>query len=73
MSQLSFLDEEIDAAVKGCAERFALCRDRVAQGCGGHHAPGQIFAGLPVSRWICCADCPVRSEVASAIAEDAAE
>ena len=57
-------------------DRFAICRERSAPtlpdgGCGGHHERGPVLAGHPIIRWICCADCPARSEVASAIAEDA--
>lgn len=52
-------------------DRFAECRERTLQGCGGHHEQAEIKAGYPVLRWICCADCPARNEVASAIAEDA--
>lgn len=53
------------------AADFALCRERVAPhgtsvGSGGHHEPGPVIAGYPVMRWICCADCPARHEVASA-------
>jgi hypothetical protein len=67
--QLSLLPPEPAAqAVKG-AERFAVCRARVDAGCDGHHEPGPLFAGIPIMRWICCADCPVRGEVAAARAE----
>jgi hypothetical protein len=38
--------------------RFAECRRRVVEGCGGHHEAGPLLAGLPILRWVCCADCP---------------
>jgi hypothetical protein len=46
---------------------FAVCRERSIGGCGGHHERGPVVAGCPIVRWICCADCPARSQVASAI------
>jgi hypothetical protein len=62
--QLSLLPPEPAAqAVKG-AERFAVCRARVDAGCGGHHEMEKWFGLIPVWRWHCCADCPVRGEVA---------
>lgn len=47
-------------------ERFGLCRQRVAAGCGGHHEHGPLFAGSPIDRWHCCPDCVITDEVASA-------
>ena len=68
--QLSFLPPNpVRPAIKG-SERWAECRRRVALACGGHHSQGALFAGRPVMRWICCADCPVRGEVASATEAD---
>jgi hypothetical protein len=43
--------------------RFAECRRRVAEGCGGHHELGPVVAGFPIVQWICCADCPNRAEM----------
>lgn len=62
--QLSLLPIDPGPVVKG-GERFAECRQGVEGGCGGHHESGPLLAGFPIARWVCCADCPVRSEVAS--------
>lgn len=64
--QLSFLASAPapKPALKG-AEHFSECRARVEADCGGHHEMGPLFAGRPIVRWICCAACPVRGEVAS--------
>lgn len=63
--QLSFLAPDTQPVVKG-AERWAECRARITQGCGGHHARGPVVAGFPLVQWHCCDACPVRAEVASA-------
>lgn len=46
-----------------CAERFDECRRRVAEGCGGCHKQGPEFSGLLIWRWVCCTDCPNRTEL----------
>ncbi len=43
--------------------RFADCHARIAKGCGGHHEEGPLFAGRPITIWICCPSCPHRQEL----------
>lgn len=50
-----------EPAVAG-AERFAECRRRVSDGCGGHHSQGALWHGAFVRVWVCCGDCPNRDE-----------
>jgi hypothetical protein len=59
--RLSFL-APTEPPVKGDA-RFAECRQRVTNGCGGHHELGPEFAGIPITRWLCCDTCPNRGEL----------
>jgi len=61
--QLSFLSPLPAAAPVAAASRFAVCHQRDADGCGGRHAQGPEFAGRPIWRWVCCADCPHRAEL----------
>ena len=61
--QLNLLLDTPDSTIVSGADRFAECRKRVAQRCGGHHEKGPLFAGLHISRWRCCTDCPNKAEL----------
>lgn len=45
--------------------RFAECRIRVADGCGGHHEAGPLLGAFRLAIWLCCDDCPNRDEIHS--------
>ena len=43
--------------------RFAECRRRVGEGCGGTHVRGPQVADSWFWYWKCCRDCPDRAEL----------
>jgi hypothetical protein len=56
---------EMKKTVAAQESRFAECRLRVADGCGGAHIAGEEWEGARLMHWVCCPDCPNRDEINS--------